>query len=245
MFSKKASSQPLPPPAHQTQPVRQVDKAPGANPYLDARREWDERYGDIISRAGHWRAAAFGALAVALVAVSGVAYIGSQSKIQPFIIAVDDLGSPVAVARPDLLQRAGALDQRILKAQIGNFVHNSRAFLGDFAAQQVLLDRTFAMLSSEIAPALTDFYRNERMPLKASGETVTVDIRTVLHVGGETWQVDWTETKRRAGQAATTQRWRAILTVGVNADLAQRPDSAMWNPFGVYIRALSWQKEVQ
>lgn len=242
MFSKKSSTPASPPPP---QPVRQVEKAPGANPYLDARREWDERYGDIVARAGHWRAAAFGALAVALVAVAGVVHIGSQSKIQPYIIAVGDLGSPVAVARPDLLQPAGALDQRILKAQIGNFIHNSRAFLGDFAAQQVLLDRTFAMLSSEIAPQLTEFYRDERMPLKASGETITVDIRTVLHVGGETWQVDWTETKRRAGQTATTQRWRAILTVGTNADLAQRPDSVMWNPFGIYIRALSWQKEVR
>ena len=28
----------------------------GLNPYLAARREWDERYGDLISRARNWRA---------------------------------------------------------------------------------------------------------------------------------------------------------------------------------------------
>ena len=35
-----------------------------SNPYLNARREWDERYGDQIARAKSWRAAAFASLAV-------------------------------------------------------------------------------------------------------------------------------------------------------------------------------------
>ena len=36
----------------------------GSNPYLAARREWDERYGDLISRARNWRLAAFLALGI-------------------------------------------------------------------------------------------------------------------------------------------------------------------------------------
>ena len=54
-----------------------------ANPYLSARREWDERYGDAIARAKSWRYAAIGALAVAAIAVTGVVFIGAQSKIKP------------------------------------------------------------------------------------------------------------------------------------------------------------------
>jgi type IV secretory pathway TrbF-like protein len=33
-------------------------------PYLAARQEWNERYGDYIARARNWRRAAFAALAV-------------------------------------------------------------------------------------------------------------------------------------------------------------------------------------
>ena len=33
-------------------------------PYLSARREWNERYGDYIARARNWRGAAFAALAI-------------------------------------------------------------------------------------------------------------------------------------------------------------------------------------
>ena len=51
------------------------------NPYLNARREWDERYGGLISRARNWQLMAAGSLAVAVVAVVGIAFVGSQSKI--------------------------------------------------------------------------------------------------------------------------------------------------------------------
>lgn len=229
-----------PPPAA---PVRQTDKAPGANPYLNARREWDERYGYLLSRERNWRIAAAAALAVALVSVAGISYVGSQSKIQPFIIAVDALGSPVALARPQSAVRADTLDQRIIKAQIGNFIFNSRTFLSDFTAQQVLFDRTFAMLSNELAPQFTTFFRDERMPLQRNSRTVSVNVRTVLHTGGDTWQVNWTETISSPGQAGEVQNWRAILTIGVDEQLAARPDMFFWNPFGIFVRSVNLQRE--
>ncbi|MDE2253361.1 MAG: type IV secretion system protein, partial [Betaproteobacteria bacterium] len=84
-----------------------------ANPYLNARREWDERYGDQIARAKSWRIAAIAALAVASVAVAGVAYIGAQSKIKPFVVAIDKMGSPIAVAQPS---NGSGVTQRIIEA---------------------------------------------------------------------------------------------------------------------------------
>ena len=54
-----------------------------ATPYLNARREWDERYGNLVTRAKTWQLVAIGSLAVAGIASAGIAYIGSQSKISP------------------------------------------------------------------------------------------------------------------------------------------------------------------
>ena len=42
------------------------------SPYLDARKEWDERYGSLISRANNWRRAAFVALLIALLETGGL-----------------------------------------------------------------------------------------------------------------------------------------------------------------------------
>ena len=97
------------------------------NPYLAARREWDERYGDALARAHHWRLAAFAALALAAVAVFGLAYVGSLSKIKPYVVALDHLGDPLAMTQP---VAGGAIAQRIIAAQ----VHPATGALGSGAA---------------------------------------------------------------------------------------------------------------
>ena len=98
------------------------------NPYLNARREWDERYGGLISRARNWQLMAAGSLAVAVVAVVGIAFVGSQSKIQPFVVVIDQLGSPVAVARPAPVARAD-LDKRLMVAQLAAFIKDVRSIV--------------------------------------------------------------------------------------------------------------------
>jgi type IV secretory pathway TrbF-like protein len=44
---------------------RNPHRVPETSPYLAARREWDERYGNLITRAKNWRIAAFLALLIA------------------------------------------------------------------------------------------------------------------------------------------------------------------------------------
>src|SRR4051812_26212770 len=103
-----------------------------AHPYLAARREWDERYGDSIARAYSWRLAAFASLIVTAIAVLGVIYIGAQPKIKPYVIALDRLGDPVAFAQPT----AGrAIEQRVLEAQIASWIWDARTVLPDPSAQ--------------------------------------------------------------------------------------------------------------
>ena len=66
------------------------------NPYLAARKEWDERYGDLISRARNWRMAFFLAAAIAFLAVGGMIVIAKQARVVPYVVAIDSLGRTVA-----------------------------------------------------------------------------------------------------------------------------------------------------
>src|ERR1035437_10140872 len=66
------------------------------NPYLAARREWDERYGDLITRAKNWRMMAALCSLVALVATAGMVSLSVRSLFFPFVFCVDMLGGPVA-----------------------------------------------------------------------------------------------------------------------------------------------------
>lgn len=215
---------------------------PIANPYLNARREWDERYGDLIKRAKNWQAVAMASVAVAGIASAGIAYIGSQSKIQPFVVVTDQLGSPVAVARPASMNKSKA-DQRIIIAQLANWIVNARTISSDSQAQQVLLDKVYAMAGRTSADYLNGFFK-QHSPF-GSDETSHVEIVSVLPQSADTYQVTWIETRGRQGQIARKERWKALLTVAQSDELANKPGVALWNPFGLFVKEMSWTKEVE
>src|SRR6266567_6738448 len=56
-------------------------KAAGStfNPYIAARREWDERYGEIITRAKNWRFIAILSTLATLVAAAGIVVLSVRS----------------------------------------------------------------------------------------------------------------------------------------------------------------------
>src|ERR1700686_4522174 len=96
-----------------------ADAAKNDTPYLSARREWNERYGDYIARARNWRGAAFAALAISAVLAIGVVWQAAQNKIVPYVVEVDKLGDAIAVARAD---RATPAVRRVIKAQPGAWI---------------------------------------------------------------------------------------------------------------------------
>src|ERR1700694_2042631 len=106
------------------------------DPYINARREWNERYGSYIARARNWRYAAFGSLFVSAILAVGVIWLASQSKLVPFVVQVDKLGEAIAVKRAD---RASTIDQRIVKAQLAAWIVNVRTVSADPVAQKAAL----------------------------------------------------------------------------------------------------------
>ena len=53
------------------------------NPYLAARHEWDERYGDLVTRAKNWRTMALVSGLIALVATGGMLWLSARSRVVP------------------------------------------------------------------------------------------------------------------------------------------------------------------
>ena len=95
----------------------------GHNPYLAARKEWDERYGDLISRARNWRAAFFVTAAVAFLAVGGMIVISKQARIIPYVVAVDSLGRTVASGPAE---QATVADDRLKRAALNSWIADWR-----------------------------------------------------------------------------------------------------------------------
>ena len=128
-------------------------------------------------------------------------------------------------------------------AQLATFIKDARQILPDSVAQQVSLDRLYAMAGRDAAQFLNSHYQ-EKSPFSVDGTIVRIEIASVLHQGGDTYQVDWTETIAKPGVTPTAARWKAIVTVATDAKLAENPKVALWNPFGIYVKSLNWTKEV-
>ncbi len=215
-------------------PTEQAAAPGSAHPYLAARREWDERYGDAIARAYSWRLAAFASLAVAAIAVLGVVYIGAQPKTKPYVVALDRLGEPVAFARP---VAGSGVAERIVQAQVASWVWNARTVLSDPAAQKTLVRKVYAMAGADAAAFLNRYY-SEHPPF--GDFSVAVTITSVLPISQNTWQVSWDEQRSENGQAQAASHWKAEITTGIDPQLAENPRVLLDNPLGIFVRSIAW-----
>lgn len=205
------------------------------NPYLNARREWDERTGDAVSRAHGWKLAAFGAIGIAAIAVCGVAYIGAQSKIVPFVVTLDHMGDPLEVAAP---VSSSAVTQRIMEAQISSWIWNWRSLLASPVAQRELLAKVYAMSSKQVGSELNGWYK--KAWTENAGYVVSPHITSLLPISKGTYQITWTETRYLSGKAGTQRSYKANVTVGIDQKLINTRTASMLNPLGIYIKSLTW-----
>jgi len=215
-----------------------ADAAALETPYLSARREWNERYGDYIARARSWRWAAFGAIAVALALAIGVVWQGAQSKVVPYVVEVDKLGDAVAVARAD---RATSADVRVIKAQLAAWIVDVRSVSSDPLAQKAALARSYAMTAATATLFLNDYYR-QHSPF-SQNRTVAVSVDAVLPISTQTYQIQWSEDGRDLqGRALATTHWLASVTVAFDPPTDER--GVLSNPLGLYVTGISWTQHL-
>lgn len=208
------------------------------NPYLSARREWNERYGDYIARARSWRWAAFAALTVSLVLAVGVAWQGAQSRVVPYVVEVDKLGDAVAVTRAD---RAAPADMRVVKAQLAAWIVDVRSVSSDPLAQKSALSQSYAMSAATATIFLNEYYR-QHSPF-GQPHTVAVSVDAVLPVSKQTYQLQWSEDARDVqGRDLATTHWLASVTVAFDPPSDER--GILSNPLGLYITGISWTQRL-
>lgn len=219
------------------------------NPYLCARRTWNDHVGGIKASRQTWQMIGILSLLIALAGVGGMIHIGSQSRFVPYVVEVDKLGQAVAVAPA---QRAAAVDQRVVHASVASFIADARLVTPDVALQRKAVFRLYSMLSAnDPATVKTNEWLNsteDSNPFKrATRETVNIEVLSVLSQTPDIWQVDWMETARDRQGVLKGQpfRMRALVTVyTVPATPQTTEEQVRNNPLGIYVRDYSWSKQL-
>jgi type IV secretory pathway TrbF-like protein len=142
---------------------------------------------------------------------------------------VDQHGYAIPVKQID----ASDVDARVISAQIGTFVINSRARVRDVAAQLVFSENSFKAVAgdSNAARLLNAYFRESPPP--AARYPVNVKILTVKPMSNSTYQASWTETVL-AGEGRD-QEFGFIGTFSVVVSPPSDYARLIDNPLGIYI----------
>ena len=221
---------------------RNVDSASETrySPYLAARRDWDERYGSLITRARNWRVAALLALLVAVLEGAVLIRLSLTSKLKTIVVAVDSIGRVVSSGPAE---QVPVVDDRLKRAALFQWVQDLRTVTTDPITQRRSIDRVYAMIGngSSAQTVVTDFYRNNTPFERARTETVTVDVHSIVPTSNRSYEAEWTETTRdHSGEVAGTQNWKGVFTIALNPPTDEK--LARVNPLGIYVVDVSWSK---
>ncbi len=210
------------------------------SPYVLARREWNERYGDYVKAAATWKLFAFIALSLGLLSVGGLIYIGSQSKLVPYVIETESSGRIISAGFPEKVAVSG----KVILANLSDWVRYHRSVVVDPTVQRLYLDRTYAYIlqNSPAKEMLDRWYVEGHDPFaRMEKGSVTVEVESVLLLSGKTYQIEWREASiDRNGQTlGEPERFRALLTLE-NRDVDS--NVVLKNPLGIFIATISTQK---
>lgn len=217
------------------------------NPYLAARRSWNEHVAAAVAQRQTWQLIGILSLLIALASVGGLIHVASQSKFVPYVVEVDKLGQ-VRAAGP--LPASQSVDPRVVHAAVAEFIRDARLVSPDVALQRQAVFRVYAKLSpNDAATAKMNEWLNgseTSSPFKrAAREMVSIDIQSVLSQTPDTWQVDWVESLRdRQGVLkGAPVTMRALVTVYAAESRSSTTEEQMrMNPMGLYVRDFSWSR---
>nr|WP_280971490.1 conjugal transfer protein TrbF [Cupriavidus gilardii]WDE72632.1 Conjugative transfer protein TrbF [Cupriavidus gilardii] len=209
------------------------------SPYVAARREWNERYGDYIAQKRSWQLVALALIAVLGVSVAGNVYQGTQSKIQPFLVEVNQMGEPLRVRPAEKGDRPNA---KMIAAQVARFIMLTRSVTTDGYVQKRWLDEAYSMVTAAADGFLNEYYKDhDPFAVAKQGQRVIVTVQRPMPLSEKTWNVEWEEERRgQQGELISRQRFKAL--VPVLEFVPEKVEQLMANPAGVLIDVPSWSQ---
>lgn len=219
------------------------DRDVSDNPYLAAKREWLERYGDYIHQANTWRTIAVLCLVITIISITGNVLQASQHKVIPYVVEVDRLGNTRGVARAE---RITGVPQRIVQAELAGFIRNWRTVTADIDLQQKMIDRLSFFVAGGGKGYLKEWFAQNSPYDKAKrGILISVEIKGLpLPISTESYRVEWTEiTRAHSGVELNRTTYEATLSVQISQPTQE--SVIVKNPGGIYVTAIATSKVLE
>ncbi len=215
--------------------------------YVQARREWDERYADLVLGKRNWQIAAGGLLVLSLILASGMVWLSGRSRYIPYVVEVDKMGYALTVPRPLFPAASANVTTQMERYEIATFIRDARSITTDPLVEHQMLDSLLAHARGAADRFLDTYFHSDDFahnPFKlAEKRTVSVQIDSILRLSPRSYQVRWTEVQHDLNGVVIglPAHWEAVLQTEIvppNSD-----DAIVSNPLGFYVTQISWTQQ--
>ncbi|MGB5078916.1 MAG: conjugal transfer protein TrbF [Sphingorhabdus sp.] len=208
-------------------------------PYQRAGQIWDERIGSARLQARNWRLMAFGTFVLACGLSGALVWQSGQSRVVPYVVAVDELGEARALAPADQVYQP--TDPQ-LSWHLARFVAQVRGLSLDPVIVRENWLSAYDYTTDNGARFLSEHAR-ESAPFSQVGEkSISVQVTSVVRASEKSFQVKWIESQYSRGNLGGRAHWTAIITIIVKPP--HKLEVLRKNPLGIYVDAIAWSREL-
>ncbi len=204
------------------------------NPYLKGREAWNDLYGtQTIKLENAYRI--MGVMALGLVvAMIGFVIVAGQSKVEPYIVQVQD-NHVLGVTPAD---QKMPISSQLVSYFMDQFITDSRSVRADNAVQKTYSSTAYALTKGQASNTVKQYFDgNDPFSLNQK-ITRDVEINYTMPVSAHSYQVGWTETTRDlSGDLLTQESYVAVISYEFGSVISGLEN---YNPFGIYLTNIAW-----
>ena len=223
---------------------KKTENSSNDNPYLNGTRTWNDFISGQVAQRKMWQVTALTSLMCMMLCIMGVIYIGSQSKITPYIVEVDSLGRSQFMG---VIPTYDDVDQRVMNVMLTDFISDYRTVSSDVDLGIKFINRLFAKLDpNDTAHTKIAEQFSRKNPIEeGKAKTVDVKITAILQISPQSYAIEWTETTRdrsRSGKISDIGKYKSIVTIKTIDTSNMNFEKLQNNPVGLYITDFSIQR---
>jgi type IV secretion system protein VirB5 len=219
--------------------------APGDadNRYGKQLAEMEARFTSSRSQIDGWRKIALILGGIATLTTAGSVYFAAARDTAVHVVEIDRVtGEPLGHR---LLDEAISVNDAVIAHTLARWIQMTRARSVDPVVLRQAWDDAYRFVPATAKPAIDDYARDIDAfdPATLGREAVSVEVASVTRQSADSFQVRWSETLYREGQARSRQSYTANLTIAFVKPT--EPRQIQVNPLGLMITGIYLQPDFQ
>jgi type IV secretion system protein VirB5 len=213
------------------------------DPYVKARKEYDEITHNINASKRNWQYMAFILGSALVISITSNIFTIKKAHVIPYIVEVDNLGRALSVG---VAREMPLNDERIIKAFVYQYIDMARSVISDPESLRKNLGQVYQESIKSVQSNFLDVYYKQSNPFDYAQKTGTrhLEFLVFLKEAENTYSVEWHEIERNYdNQVLGEAHYKALVSlvqIPPTSEDQYRENSL--NPFGLYVTSLSWSK---